>query len=74
METKSAEARQQSAEARQQSAEAIKEIMKLDSIRIGNNLKEFYETYIKSTNIVKQSEIDFMKKRTKEVIAECKKY
>ena len=63
-----------SAEARQQSAEAIKKIMKLDSIRIDNNLNEFYETYIRNPNIVKQSEIDFMKKRTKEVIADCKKY
>ena len=48
--------------------------MKLDSIRIGNNLKEFYETYTRNPNIVKQEEIDFMKKRTKEVFSECKKY
>jgi len=70
----SAEARQQSAEARQQSAEAIKETMKLDSIRISKNLQEFYDMYSKNPNIIKQEEINFMKKRTKEVIFECKKY
>jgi hypothetical protein len=48
--------------------------MKLDSIRIGNNLEDFYDTYIRNPNIVKQEEIDFMKKRTKEVVAQCQKY
>ena len=70
----SAEARQQSAEARQQSAEAIKEIMRLDSVWVGNNMKELYNIYKENPTIVKQNEIDFMKKTTQERIAQCKKY
>ncbi len=71
---RSADAQQRSANAQQRSTNAIKKFMKLDSIRIGNNLKEFYETYTRNPNIVKQEEIKFMKKRTKEVISECKRY
>ena len=77
----SAEARQQSAkydrqsaEARQQSAEAIKGIMHNDSIRIRQYMESFYDTYLKSPNIVKQEEINFMRKSAKEVVTECKEY
>ncbi|MCR5550584.1 MAG: hypothetical protein K6F40_06585 [Bacteroidales bacterium] len=70
----SAEARQQSAEYDRRIAEAIKEIMRLDSVWVGNNMKEFYNIYKENPSIVKQNEIDFMKKTTQERIAQCKKY
>jgi len=76
----SAEARQQSAEARQQSAdydrrtaEAIKTIMQQDSIRVKERMAEFYDLYIQNPNNIKQDDLDFMKKSTKEFITDCKK-
>lgn len=35
---------------------------------------KFYEIYNENPDIVRQEELDFMVKSTKEVIAECKKY
>ena len=70
----SAEARQQSAEARQQSAEAVKEIMKQDSTRVKERMSEFYDLYIQNPNNIKQDDLNFMKKSTKEFIADCKKH
>ena len=71
---RSADADRRISDAERRSAEAKEQAMRLDSIRIGNNLEEFYDTYIRNPNIVKQEEIDFMKKRTKEVVAQCQKY
>ncbi len=73
MNQRSAEARQQSAEARQQSAEAIKTIMQQDSIRVKERMTEFYDLYIQNPNNIKQDDLNFMKKSTKEFIADCKK-
>ena len=64
---------QRSAEARQQSAEAIKTIMQQDSIRVKERMTEFYDLYIQNPNNIKQDELNFMKKSTKEFIADCKK-
>ena len=69
----SAEARQQSAEARQQSAEAVKEIIKQDSIWVKERMIEFYNIYIQNPNNIKQDDLIFMKRSTKEFIADCKK-
>jgi hypothetical protein len=73
METKSAEYDKQSAEARQQSAEAIKTIMQQDSTRVKERMTEFYDLYIQNPNNIKQDDLNFMKKSTKEFIADCKK-
>ena len=35
---------------------------------------EFYNIYTRSPNTAKQDEINFMKKSTQEVIADCKKH
>ena len=65
---------QRSADAERRSADAVKSIIQNDSIWVGNNMIEFYNTYNKNPKIIKQSEIDFMKKGTSEVIIECKEY
>ena len=73
METKSAEYDRRSAEAKQRSVAAVKEIMKQDSIWVKERMTEFYDLYIQNPNNIKQSDLDFMKKSTKEFIADCKK-
>lgn len=55
------------------SAEADRENLRLDSIGV-KHAAEFYNLYIQMPNAAKQEEIDFMKKSTIEVIADCKKY
>ena len=65
--------KQRSAEARQQSAEAIKTIMQQDSIWVKERMTEFYDLYIQNPNNIKQDDLNFMKKSTKEFIADCKK-
>lgn len=62
-----------SAEADRRSAEADRENLRLDSIGV-KHAAEFYNLYIQMPNAAKQEEIDFMKKSTIEVIADCKKY
>jgi hypothetical protein len=73
MERRSAEADRRSAEADRRSAEADRENLRLDSIGV-KHAAEFYNLYIQMPNAAKQEEIDFMKKSTIEVIADCKKY
>ena len=36
-------------------------------------MTEFYDLYIQNPNNIKKSDLDFMKKSTKEFIADCKK-
>ena len=69
----SAEARQQSADYDRRTAEAIKTIMQQDSIRVKERMTEFYDLYIQNPNNIKQDDLNFMKKSTKEFIADCKK-
>ena len=71
---RSAEAQQRSAEAQQRSAEAKKEIMRLDSLWLKEDMMKFYNIHKRNPSIVKQSEIDFMKEATQKCIAQCKKY
>lgn len=71
---RSADAQQRSADAQQRSADAIKNIMHTDSLRIKQHMQEFYDIYTRNPSIVKQDEIDFMKKSAKEIIASCKKH
>ena len=71
---RSAEADRRSAEAQQRSADAIKSIMHTDSTRIKKHMGKFYDTYIQTPDIVKQEDIDFMRKSAKEIIASCKEY
>ena len=52
----------------------VKEIMHTDSTRIKRHMEKFYDTYIQTPDIVKQEDIDFMRKSAKEIIASCKKY
>lgn len=73
MEIKSAEYDRRSADAQQRSAAAVKEIMKQDSIWVKERMTEFYDLYIQNPYNIKQSDLDFMKKSTKEFIADCKK-
>lgn len=61
---RSEEAKQRSEEAKQRSEEARKEIMRLDSLWVGNNMKEFYDYFKKG--VVKQDEINFMREHTKD--------
>lgn len=63
-----------SADAQQRSADAIKSIMHTDSTRIKKHMEKFYDTYIQTPDIVKQEDIDFMRKSAKEIIASCKEY
>lgn len=70
----SAEAQQRSAEADRRSAEAVKNIMHTDSIWIKQHMQELYDLYTRNPEIVKQEEIDFMKRSAKEIIDSCKKY
>ena len=65
---------QRSADAQQRSAENIKKAMWLDSLRLKENMLKFYKIYNENPDIVKQEELDFMVKSTKEVISECIKY
>ena len=62
-----------SADAQQRSAESIKNIMKQDSIRVKERMREFYDLYIQNPNNIKQDDLNFMKESTKEFIADCKK-
>ena len=71
---RSAEADRRSAQYKQESAEAIKSIMHTDSTRIKKHMEKFYDTYIQTPDIVKQEDIDFMRKSAKEIIASCKEY
>ena len=61
-------------EAIRKSTEYRKKTMWLDSIRVKNNMLEFYNMYIDNPNTIREWEINFMKERTKEVFSECKKY
>ena len=70
---RSAEADKRSAEADKRSAEADNENLRLDSLWI-KHMIEFYNIYTRSPNTAKQDEINFMKKSTQEVIADCKKH
>ena len=74
METKSAKYDRRSADAQQRSGKAIKEIMKQDSTRVKERMTEFYDLYIQNPNNIKQDDLNFMKKSTKEFIADCKKH
>ena len=56
------------------SAEAINSIMHTDSTRIKEHMEKFYDTYIQTPSIVRQEDIDFMRKSAKEIIASCKEY
>ena len=47
--------------------------MKQDSTRVKERMTEFYDLYIQNPNNIKKSDLDFMKKSTKEFIADCKK-
>ena len=71
---RSAEAQQRSAEYEKRSADAIKNIMHTDSTRIKKHMEKFYDTYIQTPNIVKQEDIDFMRKSAKDIIASCREY
>ena len=74
MNQRSADAQQRSANAQQRSADAVKEIMKQDSTRVKERMTEFYDLYIQNPNNIKQDDLNFMKKSTKEFIADCKKH
>jgi hypothetical protein len=74
MNQRSADAQQRSANAQQRSADAVKEIMKQDSTRVKERMSEFYDLYIQNPNNIKQDDLNFMKKSTKEFIADCKKH
>ena len=50
---------------------ARQESMKQDSIRIQERMVEFYDIYKTNPNIIKQDDLDFMRKSTKEFIADC---
>lgn len=65
---------QRSAEAQQRSAEAQQNAMKLDSLWLKEDMLRFYDIYTRSPNIVKQEEINFMKKATNVCITQCKQY
>ena len=66
--------RQRSAEADRRSAEADKEIIRQDSIRVKERMIEFYNIYTQNPNNIKQDDLIFMKKSTKEFISDCKKH
>ena len=70
---RSADADRRSADADRRSADAVKEIMKQDSTRVKERMTEFYDLCIQNPNNIKQSDLDFMKKSTKEFITDCKK-
>ena len=63
-----------SANAQQRSADAQQKAMKLDSLRLKEDMLKFYNIYTRNPKIIKKEEIDFMKESTKECITQCKKY
>ena len=74
LERRSADLKRREAEADRRIAGAVKGTMELDSIWIKSYLLEFYNTYRKDPDIIKQEDINFMRESTKEVVSECIKY
>ena len=74
MQQRSADAQQRSADAQQRSADAIKETMRLDSLRLKQQMLDFYGVYSRNPGIIKQDEIDLMREAAKTFINSCKKY
>ena len=68
------EEEKQREEEEQREAEARAKAMQADSLWLTSNMVNFYEAYENCPEIVKEAEISFMRKTTKEVIEECKEY
>lgn len=68
------EEEKQREEEEKREAEAREEAMQADSLWLTSNMVNFYEAYENCSNIVRETEISFMRKTTKETIEECKEY